>query len=82
MYSTVGINNWDISALKDFRIGERQLLAFRGEFVNAFNHAQFLNPTSDIAPVNFGRVLTERGARVIQFALGTNSERSERRVRV
>lgn len=64
-----GINNWDISAFKDFHIGERQLLAFRSEFLNAFNHTQFLNPTSDINSVSFGRVLTERGARVIQFAL-------------
>jgi len=64
-----GINNWDITAFKNFHISERHTLGFRTEFLNAFNHTQFLNPTADISSVNFGRVTTERGPRVIQMAL-------------
>jgi hypothetical protein len=64
-----GINNWDIAAFKNFHVTERHLLTFRGEFLNAFNHVQFLNPTADISSVNFGRVTTERGSRVIQGTL-------------
>ena len=37
-----GINNWDLSLFKNFRIPWEGLrLQFRGEFYNAFNHTQF-----------------------------------------
>jgi hypothetical protein len=37
-----GINNWDLSVTKRFRIlSEARTLSFRGEFYNAFNHTQF-----------------------------------------
>jgi hypothetical protein len=36
-----GINNWDISLLKNIPVGERVKLQFRSEFYNAFNHTQF-----------------------------------------
>jgi hypothetical protein len=37
-----GINNWDISLFKNFRLGsERRKLQFRCELYNAFNHTQF-----------------------------------------
>ena len=36
-----GINNWDISILKDFRVSETTKLQFRAEMYNAFNHTQF-----------------------------------------
>ena len=64
-----GYNNWDISAFKNFHINEKHTVGFRTEFFNAFNHVQFNNPTADINSTSFGRVTTERGARVIQLAL-------------
>jgi hypothetical protein len=37
-----GINNWDLSATKRFKLfSESRLVSFRGEFYNAFNHTQF-----------------------------------------
>ncbi|MBS1851123.1 MAG: carboxypeptidase regulatory-like domain-containing protein [Acidobacteria bacterium] len=36
-----GINNWNLSLLKDLKLTERASMEFRAEFFNAFNHAQF-----------------------------------------
>jgi hypothetical protein len=36
-----GINNFDLTAMKKFNITERQLIEFRAEFYNAFNHSQY-----------------------------------------
>jgi hypothetical protein len=68
--------NTDFSAFKNFRIGERYTVQFRGEFFNLFNHAQFgltgngvfmqdINSTSSFGSVNE----TVNNPRVIQFAL-------------
>jgi len=64
-----GFNNWDISAFKNFHINEKHTVGFRTEFFNAFNHVQFSNPVADINSTSFGRVTSERGARIIQLAL-------------
>lgn len=64
-----GLNNWDISVFKDTKLTERHELQFRAEFFNAWNHAQFLNPQSDIGSPNFGRITDTQDPRVIQFAL-------------
>ncbi len=36
--------NWDFSAIKNFRITERQNLRFTADFFNIWNHANFGNP--------------------------------------
>jgi hypothetical protein len=36
-----GVDNWDLSLLKDLRFTESKFLEFRAEFFNVFNHAQF-----------------------------------------
>jgi hypothetical protein len=68
-----GINNWDLSLLKDFKISEAKSVEFRTEFFNAFNHAQFYSPTlqggTQGGSGNFGQITTDRGARIVQFAL-------------
>jgi Carboxypeptidase regulatory-like domain len=77
-----GINNWDISILKNFKFTESKSLQFQSNFFNAFNHAQFFGPTSNGGSVGggglFGQVSSDstpsqspyyRGPRVIQFAL-------------
>ena len=68
-----GINNWDVSILKNFKFSESKYLQFRAEFFNAFNHVQFYSPTLESGTEGFsdqfGQVTTDRGARIIQFAL-------------
>jgi hypothetical protein len=77
-----GINDWDISIMKNFKFTESKSLQFQSNFFNAFNHAQFYSPTSNGGTVGgasqFGQVSTDsspstspyyRGPRIIQFAL-------------
>jgi Carboxypeptidase regulatory-like domain/TonB dependent receptor len=64
-----GINNWDISFLKDTKITESRKVEFRAEFFNAFNHAQFLNPDAGGFSGTFGQISQTRGPRLIQFGL-------------
>ncbi len=68
-----GINNWDISIIKDIPITESKSLEFRSEFFNAFNHVQFYSPTFQDGTIGgdglFGQITSDRGPRVIQFAL-------------
>ncbi len=78
-----GINNWDISILKDFKFTESKSLEFQANFFNAFNHVQFFGPSSSEGASgfsgNFGQVTSDstpstttayyRGPRLIQFAL-------------
>ena len=44
-------------------------VAFRAEFFNAFNHAQFLQPDGDITDATFGLVTGANPPRIIQFGL-------------
>ena len=63
-----GGNNWDLGLEKDFALYERFRMQLRGEFFNAFNHAQFEDPGSTVGGVNFGVVTTARDPREIQLA--------------
>jgi hypothetical protein len=73
-----GFNQVDASATKNFRFRESQVVQFRAEFFNFFNHVNLGAPGLNIVdPNNFGRVTsTSQGAagmpgdaRVIQFGL-------------
>jgi hypothetical protein len=64
-----GINNWDLSFLKAIKFTETKSLEFRAEMFNAFNHVQFYNPDANGYSGTFGQVTSDRGARVMQFAL-------------
>jgi hypothetical protein len=64
-----GINNFDLSLTKNTHVTETTSLEFRAEFFNAFNHAQFLNPTNAGGSSTFGQISTDRGMRIIQFGL-------------
>ena len=78
-----GINNWDLEMLKDFHFTEAKYLQFQADFFNAFNHVQFLSPSSSEgasgSSSNFGQVTSDttpstttayyRGPRLIQFAM-------------
>ncbi len=71
--------NFDLSILKSTPIRERQMLQFRAEFFNAFNHPQFTNPNygqgaiyalPNFAAGNFGQITsTSVNPRIIQLAL-------------
>jgi len=64
-----GINNWDMSLQKDTRLTESKTLQLRAEFFNAFNHAQFGNPSGNISSGAFGLVTGAASPRIGQVAL-------------
>lgn len=77
-----GINEWDMSLFKNFRVKERINLQFRFETFNTFNHTQWsgvntglpgnLNPgqtVTDATRGTFGEVNSTRDPRNIQFGL-------------
>jgi hypothetical protein len=63
------LDNTDLSLVKSVRVNERFGLDIRAEFFNAFNHAQFNNPTGNLASSTFGRVTGARDPRIGQVAL-------------
>lgn len=66
-----GLNNFDMSLIKDTAITERVNMQFRAEFFNVFNHAQFNNPGGNITggPSSFGIIGSARPGRIGQLAL-------------
>jgi Carboxypeptidase regulatory-like domain/TonB-dependent Receptor Plug Domain len=62
-----GFNNFDLAALKNFRIVERYTFQFRAEFFNAFNHPSWETVDSGLADGNFGQVNADHEPRRIQF---------------
>jgi hypothetical protein len=64
-----GFQQWDFSALKNFRITETKTIQFRGELFNVFNHANFGLPQNDLNSPNFGQIQTAGSGRLVQFAL-------------
>jgi hypothetical protein len=76
-----GINNFDISMFKNFRLTERLRGQFRCEAYNAFNHTQFsaVNTTSQfnvntgaLTSLSFGQLTASRLPRRMQLALRIN----------
>ncbi|HEV2401825.1 MAG TPA: TonB-dependent receptor [Candidatus Sulfotelmatobacter sp.] len=70
--------NWDVSFLKHFKVGEHNDIRFAADFFNLWNHTNFANPTvTDIeaylaSPTNspFGKIVQTNGnPRLIQFSL-------------
>jgi len=55
-----GINTWDMSAIKDTRINERAKIQFRAEFLNALNHAEFMEPNTTPSSTAFGAITAEK----------------------
>ena len=60
--------NWDIALIKATKITEGQMLLFRTEFYNAFNHAQFANPNTSRGS-GFPITSTSVTPRLVQFGL-------------
>ena len=64
-----GLNNWDVSFLKNISIRENVMLQFRAEFFNFFNHSQFNAPDTNINSNLVGQIRSARDARISQLAL-------------
>lgn len=63
-----GLWDTDLALYKDTHITERVGLQLRLDAQNAFNHAQFNNPTSNFNSSSFGRVRsTSEGPRIVQL---------------
>ena len=63
-----GWNNWDMALVKDLRLTESMSLQFRGEFFNAFNHAQFGGVNGNFLSSQFGFVNSANAPRIGQIA--------------
>lgn len=63
---TIGV---DLSVRKMFKFTDRVNLQFRTEFFNAFNHPNFNPPNKLLGNANYGRVISARDPRIIQFGL-------------
>lgn len=80
-----GVNNWDISLVKNFRWSENYRVRFSADLINAFNHTQYDNPNTGAVfsinadgsyrqtNANFGKITgVGREARIVQFGLKLN----------
>ena len=66
-----GINNWDMSFMKETNFGERLQMEFRSDIFNIWNHAQFYSVDGDVSDQGstFGQVQHVHDPRLIQFSL-------------
>ncbi len=62
-----GLNLWDLSAIKNFNMGEHARLQIRGEFFNAFNHNSFASVDQRLGQSQFGQATSSHDPRVIQL---------------
>ena len=65
-----GVNKWDFTVSKSFRMSDGVALKARIELYNAFNRTNFNNPNLTLTSSNFGRITGTSfgGAREIQLA--------------
>ena len=61
--------NWNIAAMKEFRIVEGKKLQFRTDFFNVFNQVNLGNPNTTLTNGNFGKVTAAAAPRMLQFGL-------------
>ena len=65
-----GLNNFDLSAIKNTRISERMGLQFTAEGINALNHPQFTTPNTTPTSTAFGQVTGSFAwQRIVEFGL-------------
>jgi hypothetical protein len=65
-----GLNNTDFALQRNFWFNERVRLQVRGEFFNAFNHAQFTNPKANLsAPSSFGVITGAQSGRITEVVM-------------
>jgi Carboxypeptidase regulatory-like domain/TonB-dependent Receptor Plug Domain/TonB dependent receptor len=59
----------DLTVAKEFEVTERYRVDLRGEFYNAFNHANFDLPGHTLGAADFGTILSARSPRTVQLGL-------------
>jgi hypothetical protein len=64
-----GLNNWDLSVFKRFKIAEGHNLEFSTQVFNLWNHVMFNNPSGNIGSSTFGRITSARDPRLTQLGL-------------
>jgi hypothetical protein len=64
-----GVINFDMALYKDFHINERNVIQFRGEFFNIFNHSNFSTVDTAFGSGSYGKVIGARDPRILEFAL-------------
>jgi hypothetical protein len=64
-----GFTNYDLSAVRNFRMGESLRLELRAEAYNLTNTPRWGNPTNNINNAAFGQILSASGERELQLAL-------------
>jgi outer membrane receptor protein involved in Fe transport len=62
-----GRTNCDMAVAKATKLTEHTALQVRVEFFNLFNHAEFLEPDTNISSSTFGQVTSTYSPRIIQF---------------
>ncbi len=60
---------WDMAVSRRFKINERFALAFRSDFFNIMNHANWNNPTTNVTSGTFGQITTFGAPRIIQMSM-------------
>jgi hypothetical protein len=64
-----GVFNIDLALSKTTPITDRLQVETRADFFNLLNHAEFLNPDTNISSPTFGRILSTYSPRIIQLSL-------------
>jgi len=61
--------NINLALSKTTPISDRLQVETRADFFNLLNHAEFLNPDTNINSPTFGRILSTYDPRIIQLSL-------------
>ena len=65
-----GINQWNLSVIKNTKITESKTIQFRAEGINALNHVMFVNPNTTPTSSGFGTITDEKSTgRAIQLGI-------------
>jgi hypothetical protein len=64
-----GIENWDTSLFKSFRIGEHLSFQLHGDAFNIFNHVNFMSVDSNLGDGQFGQVTAAHDPRILQVGM-------------
>jgi len=59
----------DLSLGKQFSLGESRNLEFKADLLNALNHTQYTDISTNLANIEFGQAIATKPARVIQLQL-------------
>lgn len=64
-----GMQTWNLSLYKNFKVGERVNTQLRFEFFNIFNHTNYTSVSTNLGSGNFGQVTASADPRILQAGL-------------